>query len=108
MNTTFELDVDDSTEAKREIIRQSLDKITVDITNGLRQANLNYPLYICIPSSGHAVVSIMTPLDPSNEDWCHISDIVRGIISEYLDGLGLRSVELPCTMVNVAVEIIGD
>jgi hypothetical protein len=113
MKTTFQLDMaaDDSTEAKREIIRQSLDEIAMDITNGLRHADISYPVYICVPSSGYAIVSMMTPLDPSDQDWCCIGDIIREIISERLDGTELRSNELPCTMVNVpmgAAEITAD
>jgi hypothetical protein len=107
MNTTSQLETsaDDSTEAKREIIRQSLDEISVDITNGLQDADLRYPVYICVPSTGYAIVSMMTPDDPSDSEWCSIGDIIREIISERLDGTELRSNELPCTMVNAAAEI---
>jgi hypothetical protein len=110
MNTTFQLDMtaDDSINAKREIIRQSLNEIGVAVSNGLRDADLAYPVYLGVPSSGSAVVTIMTPLDPSDQDWCRIGDIIREIISERLDGTGLRSIELPCTMVNVAPEVTAD
>jgi hypothetical protein len=107
MSNTFETDTsaEDGTEAKREIIRQSLNEISIEITNGLRDADLNYPVYVCVPSSGYAIVSMMTPLDPSDQDWCRIGDIIREIISERLDGIKLRSNELSCTMVNAAAEI---
>jgi hypothetical protein len=102
MNTALQLDIalDESIEAKRETIKRSLDKIAADIGAGLRDVNLYYPVYICIPGSGNAVASMMTPDDPSDSDWGRIESIVREIISEYLDGMGLRSTELPCTMVN--------
>jgi hypothetical protein len=110
MNTTLQFDTstDDSTEAKREVIRQSLDEISIEISKGLQDADLSYPVYICVPSSGYAIVSMMTPLDPSDQDWCRIGDIIREIISERLDGIKLRSNELSCTMVNVAAEIVAD
>jgi len=113
MNTTFQLETStgDGTEAKREIIRQSLSEISIEISKGLRDADLRYPVYICVPSSGYAIVSMMTPLDPSDQDWCRIGDIIREIISERLDGTELRSNELPCTMVNApmgAAEITAD
>ena len=110
MNTAFQLDMatDDSIEAKRKIIRQSLNEIAVHVTSRLREADLSYPVYLVVPGSGDAVVSMMTPLDPCDEDWCRIGDIVREIISEYLDGMGLRSVELPCTMANAAAEITAN
>jgi hypothetical protein len=102
MNTTFQLDMaaDDGIEAKREIIRQSLNEIAVDVTNGLREAALRYPVYLFVPGSGDAVVSMMTPDDPSDSDWDRIGDIVREVLSEYLGGMGLRSVEMSCAMVN--------
>jgi hypothetical protein len=113
MNTTSQIDAstDDGTEAKREIIRQSLSEISTEISKGLRDADLSYPVYLCVPSTGYAIVSMLTPLDPCDQDWSRIGDIVRDIISERLDGIKLRSNELPCTMVNspaVAAEITTD
>jgi hypothetical protein len=110
MNRTFQLDVaaDDSIEAKREIIRHFLNEVANNVGKRLRDADLSYPVYICIPSGGNAVVSMMTPLDPSDEDWRRIGDIVRAVLSEYLDGMGLRSVELPCTLAHAAAEIASD
>jgi hypothetical protein len=113
MDTTFELDfpTDDRTESKREIIRQSLNEISIEIRKGLRDADLSCPVYICVPSSGYAIVSMITPLDPPDQDWCRIGDVIREIISERLDGIKLRSNELSCTMVNaplVATEMTGE
>jgi hypothetical protein len=113
MNTSFQLDMtaDDSIEAKREIIRQSLNKISIEISEGLREEDIIYPVYLVVPGSGDAIVSMMTPLDPSDEDWFRIGDIVREIIAECLDGIRLRSVEMRCAMVNAtmgAAEITAD
>jgi hypothetical protein len=113
MNTAFQPDMltDDGTEAKREIIRQSLNEISIELSKELRDADLSYPIYLAVPSSGDAIVSMMTPLDPCDQDWCRIGDIVRKIISERLDGIKLRSNELSCTMVNAPVstaEITAD
>jgi hypothetical protein len=76
-----------------------------------RPSEEHLPRGICVPSSGYAIVSMMTPLDPSDRDWCCIGDIVREIISERLDGTELRSNELPCTMASAqlgAAEITAD
>jgi len=113
MNTAFQLDIsmDDKTEARREIIRQSLNEIAVEVSHGLRDADIGYPVYLVVPSSGNAIVSMVTPANPSDPDWCRVGDIIREIVSERLDGMGLRSVELPCTMVNAtmgAAEIAAD
>ena len=64
-------------------------------------------MYLVVPSSGNAIVSMVTPANPSDLDWYKIGDIIREIVSERLDG----SVELPCTMVNAtmgAAEIAAD
>jgi hypothetical protein len=111
MNTTFELDMDDSTEAKREIIRQSLNEIALEVRNALLDENLGYPVYLGVPSSGNTVVSMMTPGDPSDSDWHRIGTIVQNILSERLDGILLRSTEMPCAMANAtmtAAEITAD
>jgi hypothetical protein len=113
MNTTFQLDTaaDNSIEVNRELIRQSLDEIAVEVSHGLRDADISYPVYLVVPSSGNAIVSMVTPADPSDSDWRRIGDIIREIVSERLDGMGLRSVEQPCTMVNAsmgAAEITAD
>ena len=83
----------------------------MEVSNGLRDADIRYPVYLVVPSSGNAIVSMVTPANPSDPDWRKIGDIIREIVSERLDGIGLRSVELPCTMVNAtigAAEITAD
>ena len=34
------------------------------------------PIYLVIPGSGNAIITMATPLDPSEEDWSQASDIV--------------------------------
>jgi hypothetical protein len=67
VNATLQLDIAavNNIDAKRETIGQSPDRIAVDITNGLREANLDCPLYICIPSGGRTFVLMMTLLNRS-------------------------------------------
>ena len=40
---------DDKVEAKRRIIRQSLDQITVEVELALRDAKLSLPVHIVVP-----------------------------------------------------------
>jgi hypothetical protein len=67
MNTTLQLDIaaGNSTDAKRETSGQSRDRKTA---NGLREANVDHPLYIWILSGGRAVVSMMSLLDRYDVD----------------------------------------
>ena len=57
----------DKLDAQRDIIRQSLDAIINDIGTAMRDVGLTFPLYITVRNSGDALVTIATPLDPSDE-----------------------------------------
>jgi hypothetical protein len=98
MNATFQLELatDDSSEAKRAIIRGCLSEVVVEVGNRLREAGLDCPVFLTVPNSGNAIVMMATPLDPSDEDWSHVGDIVRATVSERLSGLRLRNREMIC------------
>jgi hypothetical protein len=95
-----ETSTDDGIDAQRSIIRESLDEIAAEVGTALLSANLRFPIGITTPSSGHAIVTIVTPLDPSDDDWAHACTIVRQIVSSKLGGIRLRSRSLPCAMVH--------
>ena|ERR1700722_1495623 len=98
-------------ETRRDIIRHSLDEIAAELGDRLREADLRHPVYLVVPSSGDALVSMMSPGDPSDDDWRRVGAIVRDIFSKRLDGIALRAVEMPCTTANRAMgaaEISGD
>ena len=59
--------IDDRLDAQRDIIRQSLDAIINDIGMAMRDVGLTFPVYITVRNSGDALVTIATPLDPSDE-----------------------------------------
>jgi hypothetical protein len=86
-------------ETQRSIIRQSFDEIISDIGIAMRDAHLTFPLGITVPSSG-AFISMMTPCDPSDEEWEQASAIVQQVVGKRLGGIRLRSNHLPCAMVN--------
>jgi hypothetical protein len=71
----------DALEAQRSIIRQSLDQIAADVGTALLKANLTFPIGLTIPSSGRALLTIVTQNDPSDEDSAQASEIVRCIAS---------------------------
>ena len=58
-------------DTQRNIIRQSLDEIANDIGTAMRDVGLTFPLYITVRNSGDALVTIASPLDPSDEQWQH-------------------------------------
>jgi hypothetical protein len=98
-------------EARRDLIRRSLDEISAELSDRLRDAELCHPVYLVVPSSGDALVSMMTPHDPNDDNWSRVGTIVRDIVSSRLDGVALRAVEMPCSTADAAMgaaEITGD
>lgn len=98
-----ELSDDDDLETLRSIIRQSLDEIASDIGAAMRDAHLNFPVGLTCSSSGSAIVTMVTPVDPSEDDWSHATNIVREVVAKKLGGIRLRSRSLPCAMVNATM-----
>jgi hypothetical protein len=95
-------------DAHRENIRKSLDQITNGIGMALRDAGLTFPIFITVPTSGNALATIATPLDPSDEDWEHSRAIVNGIIEQTIGCGKLRSWELTCAVANAAPMAAAD
>ena len=60
---------DDKLDTQRDIIRQSINEIANDIGVAMRDVGLTFPLYITVRNSGDALVTIATPLDPSDTEW---------------------------------------
>jgi hypothetical protein len=102
---------DDGPEAQRAVIALASDEIAADLAGQLRESGLNFPVGLTVPSSGYALITMVTPLDPSEDDWLYATGIVRHIVSSKLGGIRLRSRPLPCTMVNApmgAAEVTAD
>ena len=91
---------DDALDAQRDFIRQSLDAITNDIGMAMRDVGLTFPLYIIVRNSGDALVTIATPLDPSDTDWQRASAIVCRTLEERVGCDRLRGQELACAIAN--------
>ena len=102
MDTTIQRDLtaDHRIESKREIIRECLNEIIVDVENRLRSEALSVPIFLTVPRSGDAVLTMATPLDSSDDLWSRIVEIVCRIVSERLNGLKLRSQDMICAAVN--------
>jgi hypothetical protein len=103
MNTTNdqrEPTDDDELETQRSIIRESLDEFAEELSVAMRAANLHYPIGLTVPHSGEAFVTMVTPVDPSDDDWSQATAIVRQIVPRRLDGKRLRSRPLTCAMAN--------
>ena len=86
--------------AQRDLIRQSLNEIANNLSMEMRDAALDFPVYMTVPRSGNSLATIATPLDPPDEDWEKVSAIVCRIIQQRLGGGRLRGTELPCVIAN--------
>ena len=102
MDTIIQRDLpaDTQIESKREIIRACLADVVVEIGDRLREAGLNAPIFLTVPLSGDAIVTMATPLDPTDDEWSHVTKIVCKTVSDRLDGIKLRGREMICAMAN--------
>ena len=93
------------TDAQREAIRNSLDGITTEIGVALRDAgHERIPVYLVVPNSGDALVTLATPLDDVPEaDWQRITAIACGVIQDTIHCGRVRGRELACKAVNGAI-----
>jgi hypothetical protein len=93
-------ETDDRLNAQRDIIRQSLDAIANQIGMTMRDVGLTFPVYITVRNSGDALVTIATPIDPSDEEWQQASAIVCRTLEERVGCGRLRGRELACAIAN--------
>ena len=90
-------------DAQREMIRQSLDEIAAEVGTALRDARLDFPVYLTVPNSGESLATMACPLDPSDSDWSHASAIVCRIIGQRLGDIRLRGRALHCAVANATM-----
>ena len=103
-----DLSRDDTLDAQRDIIRQSLDAIVADIGMKMRDIGLTFPLYITVRNSGDALVTIATPFDPSDEQWQHAREIVCRTLEERVGCGRLGGRELACAIANAGAISAAD
>ena len=90
-------------ESHREIIRQSLEEIAAEVATALREAHLEFPVFLTVPNSGDSLATMACPIDPSDEDWSHASAIVCRIIRQPLGDTRLRGRSLHCAVANATI-----
>jgi hypothetical protein len=102
---------DDEPEAQRAVIRLALDEIAAEVGTKLREASLNFPVYLTVSNSGTSLATIACPLDPSDTEWAHASAIVCKIIGLRLGNVRLLGRPLQCAVANAtmgAAEVTAD
>ena len=66
----------------------------------MRDVGLTFPVYITVRNSGDALVTIATPLDPSDVDWQRAREIVCRTLEERVGCGRLQGRELACAIAN--------
>ena len=92
----------DGLDAQRATLTKSIDDIADEIGMALRDANLRFPVYITVPSSGDSLVSIATPLDPSDDNWERATAIACEVIGRRLGVENLHSRPMICAIADTA------
>ena len=98
-------------EEQRHSIKLVLDDIATKVGSELRAAHLEFPVYLAVPNSGDALVTIACPVDPTDSEWSRATEIVCRAIGERIKGIRLHSRPLQCTSVNAlagAAEVTAD
>jgi hypothetical protein len=98
-------------EDQRQSIKLALDDIATEVSSGLCAARLEFPVYLSVPSSGHALITVACPIDPTDSEWSRATEIVCRVISKRLKGIRLHSQPLQCTAVHAtacAADVTAD
>jgi hypothetical protein len=98
-------------DAQREVIRLALNEIATEVGTALREAHLEFPVFLTVPNSGDSLATMACPLDPSDGDWSRASAIVCRIIGQRLGDVRLRGRPLHCAVANAtmgAAEVTAD
>jgi len=98
-----ELPPEDRLESQRETLRQSLNKITAEFNSALVAAGLAYPIYICVPTSGNALLTFACPLDPDDDEWARVTGIALEIVGKKIGTTQLQTRELACAMAGATM-----
>ena len=82
---------EDEPEAQRAIVRLALDEIATETNIAFRESGLSFPVGLAIPSSGYALITMITPIDPSEEDWAQATGWMTASLSTcFRSGAGLH------------------
>jgi hypothetical protein len=103
--------VEASIAEKRELIRQLLPGLASEVSMLMRDAGLTFPIFLCIPNSGNALLTMATPLDPSESEWTEATAIACATVARVLGGIKICGRPLECAMANVtmsAADVIVD
>jgi hypothetical protein len=89
-------------QANRTTIERSLAEISAQINTALIEADLVYPIYMCVPASGDALLTFACPVDPNDDEWNRVTQIVCDVVGAFTDKR-LHSRPLSCAMAGTSM-----
>jgi hypothetical protein len=81
---------------QRRFLTESLDDIAAQVRTALDDAGLAVEVFFTIPSGGEALMTLATPVDPSDERWPRANQIICDVVGNIIGIEGLHSRGLPC------------
>jgi hypothetical protein len=81
---------------RREKLSALLPAIASEVASGLQTAGLPIPIFFTIPRAGDALVTVITTIDPSDEDWNAACKIVCGIVENRIGTENLVARDVAC------------
>jgi hypothetical protein len=110
INAAEQHESDDQTQAdercdeQRATLRLCLDDIASEATSALQATDLTMPMYFSVPSGGKALLTFMTPGDPSAEAWKQVTAIICDILLSKIVVSGLVGRPLACAPSGASVK----
>jgi hypothetical protein len=98
MTHSSELSPNGTLQLQRETIRQSINEITEALNSALVQAGVPFPVFLCIPSTGDAIATFASPVEPDDAAWDRITRIVCEIVGKKIGSTALMTRSLACAM----------
>jgi hypothetical protein len=89
----------------REKLVESLPEIATEIAAALAAADLNIPVFISVPASGDALLTVGSPHDPVDSDWDCVCAKVCEIVEAQTGMRNLIARELAC--VSAGMQAVG-
>jgi hypothetical protein len=90
-------------QANREKIRDSLNGITAELNSALVSAKLAYPIYLCVPTTGDAIMTFACSVDPKDSDWKRMNETACEIVGRKIGLTRLKATELACAMAGTTM-----
>ena len=94
----------DDTYCDRERAREKLDDIKSRVKAALTAHGISYPVFLLIPNSGDALVTIgsITEPDPPDDEWDFISETVQAVLSDVTGIQNFQRHEVACASTHGA------